>query len=114
MKGPLLSKNEHTTINSDSSSSSDEHIVDVAANFDFASIMQAPNSKWATALNVFDLVMSLVQLIVATVIVKGAKGDHPEATWIIVYARACFANIPVLCWGFFRYQSATSEIRYIN
>lgn len=74
--------------------------------------MQVPY-RIGTAVNAIDLVMSLVQIIVAIVVVNGAKGDHPEATWIVVYARACFANLLILCWGFWRYQSATSEIGYI-
>uniref|UniRef100_A0A1J3H2B3 E3 ubiquitin-protein ligase n=1 Tax=Noccaea caerulescens TaxID=107243 RepID=A0A1J3H2B3_NOCCA len=108
MEGPLLSKSEHITINGDSSTNA-EHIVDVAANDDFSTIMQMPYMI-ATAVNSIEFVMTLVQIIVAIVIVTGAKGDHPEATWIIVYTCACIANLPILCWGFFRYQSAISEI----
>lgn len=44
--------------------------------------------------------MTLVQIVVAIVVVTRAKGDHLEATWIILYTCGCIANLPILCWRF--------------
>lgn len=92
--------------------SNDEDMVEIT-NADYASIIYSAVSRpIAIALNLIELLMTLVQIVAAIVVVKGTKGEHPEATWILVYTCGCIANLPILCWCFWQIISPFSHLRY--
>jgi len=96
-------------------SNDDEHIVDIEMTADdYASLIYTLVSiPIATALNSIEFVMTLVQIVVAILVVKGTKGEYPEATWILVYAYGSIANLPILCWRFWQIRHPVSHLRYI-
>ncbi|CAA0207888.1 unnamed protein product [Arabidopsis thaliana] len=100
MESPLLSND-------------DEHIVDIEMTADdYASLIYTLVSiPIATALNSIEFVMTLVQIVVAILVVKGTKGEYPEATWILVYAYGSIANLPILCWRFWQIRHPVSHLR---
>ncbi|KAL1218427.1 hypothetical protein V5N11_016182 [Cardamine amara subsp. amara] len=89
----------------------DEDFVEITID-DYASVVYAAVSRpTAIVLTSIELLMTLVQIVAAILVVKGTKGEHPEATWILVYTCGCIASLPILCWCFWQITSPFSHLR---
>ncbi|KAL1218426.1 hypothetical protein V5N11_016181 [Cardamine amara subsp. amara] len=89
----------------------EEDIVGITIDDCNAFICPLVSRPIAFALNSIEFLMTLVQIVAAILVVKGTKGEHPEATWILVYTCGCIANLPNLCWRFWQILSAFSHLR---
>ncbi|EOA39150.1 hypothetical protein CARUB_v10012088mg [Capsella rubella] len=121
MESPLLNKSEHNVdvTTSASSSSNDEHVVDMTNDeesslptddqtpFEAVGVPSRDPFTEENVMNLVEFVLTFVQIVAAIVGVTRADDKHKEDSlfiWINVYTGACIVTLLILCGQLWNYN----------